>query len=110
MLLKRYPFRRGEEMKEIHSIHRTYKQGDELPYRLDAIHVNEKGKTECVYQVTEISLGAAINSMILGTSLGLKEALELIGPLTFSKLTDHAKSTAEVCAPPYDDWILLMRR
>jgi hypothetical protein len=24
-------------MKEIHAIHRTYKQGAELPYRLDAI-------------------------------------------------------------------------
>jgi hypothetical protein len=93
-------------MKEIHAIHRTYKQGEKLPYRLDAIHVDEKGKTECVYQVAAISLGAAINSMTLGIDIGLKEALELIGPLTF----DYAKKTAEVCTPPYDDWILLMRR
>jgi hypothetical protein len=93
-------------MKEIHAIHRTYKQGEKLPYRLDAIHVDEKGKTECVYQVAAISLGAAINSMTLGIDIGLKEALELIGPLTF----DYARNTAEVCAPPYDDWILLMRR
>jgi hypothetical protein len=93
-------------MKEINAIHRTYKQGEKLPYRLDAIHVDEKGKTECVYQVADISLGAAINSMILGIDIGLKEALELIGPLTF----DYANKTAEVYAPPYDDWILLMRR
>jgi hypothetical protein len=97
-------------MKEIHVIHRTYKQGDKLPYRLNAIHVNEKQKTECVYQAAATSLGSAINDMILGTSLGFKEALELIGPLTFDPLPDNAKDTAGVCAPPYDDWILLMRR
>jgi hypothetical protein len=93
-------------MKEIHAIRRTYKQGEKLPYRLDAIHVNKNGKTECVHQVAEISLGAAINSMILEIDIGLKEALELIGPLTF----DDTRDTTEVCAPPYDDWILLMRR
>ena len=97
-------------MKEIHAIHRTYKQGEKLPYRLDAIHVNEKGKTECVYQVAAISLGAAINSMIFGIDIELKEALELIRPLSFDQLPDHARSIEEAHAPPRNDWVLLMRR
>jgi hypothetical protein len=97
-------------MKEIHAIHRTYKQGAKLPYHMDAIHVNENGKKECVYHVEAASLGSAINKMILGNDIGLKEALELIGPLAFSQLPDHAKDIDEICAPPCNDWILLMRR
>jgi hypothetical protein len=105
-----YQLRRGKDMKEIHAINRTYKQGAELPYRMDAIHVNEKGKKECVYHVEATSLGSAINDIILGTDIRLKEALELTGPLAFGQLPSQARGNSEACEPPYDDWILLMRR
>jgi hypothetical protein len=65
-------------MKSIDYIQKIFVPGYELPYRLDAMHVNEDGTTEYAYRVASITEEVAIKHMIRHTDLTVEQIRELL--------------------------------